>query len=101
MSDTNKPGMFERAEAAAGVVLIAIFACAWIGGVLFLLALMKQRADLQADPSVLLAIGVPLCLGELCSAIFLARAVFTAQSPILLSVLQRQFRISRAVQAPW
>src|SRR5215218_1290919 len=99
MNDIDKPGVFERAEAAAGVVLIAIFACAWIGGILFLLALMNQRTDLHADPSMLLAIGVPLCLGELCSAIFLARAVSTAKSPILLNVLRRQFRISRAVQA--
>src|SRR3954471_19354916 len=100
MNDTKRPGIFERVEAAAGVVLIAIFACAWIGGLSFLLVLMKQDANLRAD-SLIFWFSVPMCAAELSSAIFLARAVLTATSPILLNVLHRQFRVSRAVQATW
>src|SRR5580765_8545096 len=99
----HRSNFFERAEVLAGATLFVIFAFSFSGGCVFALASLKDAKvpGPPANPGYFLVTGSLVCLGELASGIFIARTAVRAKPPILLNLVQAQFRLSPVVQATW
>jgi hypothetical protein len=95
MSDHDQPNLFERVEAAAGVLLFVAFSLSFVAGMIFVIARAGNSPAISSQLGRTVLIAALIGAAELGSAFVMLRAFFNSESSFLLSVAAQQPRWPR------
>jgi hypothetical protein len=97
--DGKRPGVVERAEAAAGLVLFALSAASVMAATFWFLGTANSRPELKSELPLFSIIAAGMNAAALASGYFLVRAFARARSsPVLVDIAQQQPQFNVLVQ---
>src|SRR4051794_19924290 len=104
LADGERPGLFERVEACAGVLLWGISSCSTIAGCLWLMAAAESKPEIVKDYWLFVGVALLMVLATVVSGWFIVRGFVGARSPLILHIVDRQPRLDlngMSAVVPW